>query len=243
MRTQMTSKKRITALLTLPVLAVLLIAAGEETQFLGFLDNPEQIQPTPDLGFDSMYIAPGARQKVANYDAVMIEQPEIFLHPDSKYQGIKPDAWKLLADGFRQAWIGEVEGAYRIVDEPGPGVLHVRFALGNIMLKKKWSKNPLKYTPVGAVTNTIKKKLSDDVIKKTSLAEVTIAMELLDSVTGERLVAGIEKRKKKTDATDWDQLEQFMRGTGQLFRCRLDNARVLREQWENCVEKVTAGAK
>ena len=239
MSIQIERKKRIPTLLTLPVLALLLIAAAAEAQSFGFLDNPEQLQPTPEWGFDSMYVVPDAFQRMADYDAVMIEQPEIFLHPESKYQGIKPDAWKLLADSFREAQIAELEGAYRIVDEPGAGVLYIRYALGNVMLKRKWSKNPLNYTPAGAAKTVVKRKLSDDITKKTSLAELTIELEVLDSVTGERLVAGIDTRKKGTEPTSWEALEEYMHVTGRILRCRLDNARRPREQWEDCVEKMT----
>ena len=57
--------------------------------------------------------------------------------------------------------------------------------------------------------------------------------------TGERLVAGIDTRKKKTEATSWEALEEYMHVIGQLLRCRLDNARRPSEQWENCVEKMS----
>ena len=35
---------------------------------------------------------------MANYSAVMIDQPEIFIAPKSKYKGMKPDDMKQLAD-------------------------------------------------------------------------------------------------------------------------------------------------
>jgi hypothetical protein len=44
-------------LFALPVLALLLIAANEQAQFFGFLHNPEQLQPSPEAGFDSMYVS------------------------------------------------------------------------------------------------------------------------------------------------------------------------------------------
>ena len=72
-------KRRTAVLLTVPLVALLLIAAAAEVEFFGFLDNPEQLQPSPQWGFDSMYVAPGAFEAMARYDAVMIEQPEIFL--------------------------------------------------------------------------------------------------------------------------------------------------------------------
>ena len=44
-------------------------------------------------------------------------------------------------------------GSYQITHAKGPRVLHMRWAVTNLNLKKKWSKNPLAYTPIGAVTN------------------------------------------------------------------------------------------
>ncbi len=49
----------------------------------------------------------------------MIDQPEIFIHPDSKYKGMKPDDMKALADGFREILIDEIKKRdIRVVEEP-----------------------------------------------------------------------------------------------------------------------------
>jgi hypothetical protein len=183
----------------------------------------------------------GGAAKLRNYDTVLIEQPEIFLHPDSKYKGLKPDALKRLADDFASSIIAELEPAYAITDEAGPSVLHVRWALTNLELKHKWSKNPLSYTPVGAVKDAVQKALRDDITKNVALKGVVLEIELLDSQTGERLAAAVESRHRRDEPTSWPELEKMMRNFGKLLKCRLDNVRVPQEQWIDCVEMIVSG--
>jgi hypothetical protein len=40
--------------------------------------------------------------RLAKLDSVMIDQPEIFVSPDSKYKGLKPDDAKALADAIQE---------------------------------------------------------------------------------------------------------------------------------------------
>ena len=56
-------------------------------------------------------------------------------------------------------------------------------------------------------------------------------------MSGQRLVAGIDTRSKKADATSWSAMEDYMHVSGKVLLCRLDNARRPQEQWENCVVK------
>ena len=168
-----------------------------------------------------------------------MEQPEIFLHPESKYQGLKPDALKMLADDFMNALADEVEKSYLVVSTPDEGVLHLRWAIGNVQLKKKWSKNPLKYTPVGATVNAVRKAVSDDITKKLALVEMTVEAEFLDSQTGERLFAAREWRRKGKDPTSWKELDELMRSWGRTIACRMDNARLPEGERKNCLAEVS----
>jgi hypothetical protein len=216
---------------------------AQETVELQFLDNPEQLQPMAGVAVDRIYLTEGTFERFRNYNAVIIEQPEIFLHPDSNYKGIKPDALKRLADDFASSVIAELEGAYEITDEAGPNVLWVRWALTNVHLKHQWSKNPLSYTPVGAVKDAVQKSLRDDITKKVALKGVVLEVELLDSQTGKRLAAAVESRHRRDEPTSWPELEKMMRAFGKLLKCRLDNARVPREQWIDCVETLAGGSR
>jgi len=220
------------------ILAAVLMSAppGWAQGKVEFLDSPEQLQSVTEGAVDRIYMTEGVASKLGKYSALIVEQPEVFFDPDSKYQDIEPDALKRLASHFAAAFAGELEGVYEIADEAGPDVLRLRWALTNLQLKHKWSKNPLSYTPVGAATHAVRKARSDDITKKAALRGVMLEFELLDSQSGERLAAAVESRHRHAEPTSWPVLEQLMRTYGRLLKCRLDNAQVPPEQWIDCVE-------
>ncbi len=236
------SRKRIGMMVTLAVLGLgSVVWAQDEPPGFGFLDEEVQLGVNPASALSHIWHVPDIYNRLANYDAIIVEQPEIFLHPESKYKGIKPDALKMLADDFMNAFADEIEKSYLVVSTPGEGVVHFRWAIGNVRLKKKWSKNPLKYTPVGAAVNAVSKAASDDITKKLALVEMTVEAEFLDSQTGERLFAAREWRRKGKDPTSWKELDELMRSWGRTIVCRMDNARVPQEQGKNCIEGVSGG--
>lgn len=226
------------------------MASRADEEFSGFLSNYEQLQPVPGYVADWVYLVPDSSERFAQYDALMIDQPEVFIAPDSKYKGMKPDDLKALADSFRAAVAEELVGAYRIVDAPGPGVLYLRFATTDLQLKKK--KNLLDFTPIGAVTNVvpgvkqvkeaIRNAAIEDLAKRISLIEVTVEAEVLDSLTGERIAALIEQLGQRKDresdleqeATSWDEVDGVVRAFARRLACGLDNARLEPGQRGEC---------
>lgn len=201
-----------------------------------FLRDYSKLQPAPDNPFEELYIAPDAKKRAAQYTAVMIDQPEIFVHPDSKYKGVKPDDMKAIADSLREAVSNELKGAYQIVDQPGPNVLYVRMAIGDVMLQKK--KRPvLAYVPIGALVYA-GKNMAKDVTEKIDLNDLKIEGEVLDSVSLEQLGAMTASRGSLSVDTDkpvsWDRLYELFGTVGKRLRCRLDNAKVSEQEWTNC---------
>lgn len=201
-----------------------------------FLRDYSKLQPAPDNPFDELYIAPDAMKRASQYTAIMIDQPELFVHPDSKYQGIKPDDMKAIADSLRQAVADELQSGYQVVDKAGPNVLYVRLAIGDLMLQKK--KRPiLAYTPIGAVVHA-GKNMAKDVTEKINLNNLKIEGEILDSVSLEQLGAMTTSRGSLSVDTakpvSWDELYSLFATVGKRLRCRLDNSKVSEEQWANC---------
>ena len=99
------------------------------------------LKPRSDEYHDLYYEAPNLLEKLRNYHAIMIDQPEIFIADDSKYKGMKPDDMKLMADAFREILRAELGENYRIVEDPGPGMLYLRMAFTDMHIEKKMSKN------------------------------------------------------------------------------------------------------
>ncbi len=203
-----------------------------------FLSDYSGLKPATDNPFDELYLAPGALDRAAQYTSVMVDQPELFVHPDSKYQGMKPDDMKLIADGLRQAVVKELEGGYKIVDAPGPGVLYLRLAVGDLSLKKK--KRPiLSYTPIGAVVKA-GVDLTKDMSDKVDVKNMKIEAEVLDSQSQEQFAAMTTHRGSLSGAkgaagdVSWDEMNGLFGVIGKRLRCRLDNSKKPEAQWTKC---------
>jgi hypothetical protein len=218
----------LTTIVTGPVLA-------EDFQHSGFLSDYSHLKSSSDKYMDYKYLVSGAPNKIAKYSAIMIDQPEIFISPDSKYKGMKPDDMKELADLFRGAMARSLSEGYMIVDQPGPNVLYVRFALSNLKLKKK-KRGLLSYTPVGLVATAAKEVLLSDLTKKIDLKGLTMEMEILDSTSEEQLAASVEVRSgSKENPASWSELEALIDVYSQRVRCKLDNTRLAEKNRLDCM--------
>ena len=69
---------------------------------------------------------------LARYDKVLITRILVTLKADQQ-QGVDPTDLKALVDYFHKALVRDLKPQFRIVDEPGPGVLVLRIALTNLV--------------------------------------------------------------------------------------------------------------
>src|SRR5687768_9452477 len=83
--------------------------SDEDADEDAFLSDYSKLKAAPDNPFEEIYVAPDARARAAQYTAVMVDQPELFIHPDSKYKGIKPDDMKIIADALREKVTAELK--------------------------------------------------------------------------------------------------------------------------------------
>jgi hypothetical protein len=207
----------------------------------GFLSDYEQLQPTEDVWISKVYTGPGFRQKVADTTAFIVEQPEIFISPDSKYGGMKPDDMKMMADSMRAIFAETMVEEYQIAASPGPNTLVMRMAFTNVHLKKK-GRGVLGYTPVGFVVSGAKKALMNDFVDNILLTEVVWEAEILDSLTGERygaLIINLGNKDTKKEFTSWDQLVEAIEVGSQRVVCRLDNAKAAEGEMRDCLAEIT----
>jgi hypothetical protein len=205
-----------------------------------FLSDYSKLKPAADNPFDEIYVASAARERSKQYTAVMVDQPELFIHPDSKYKGMKPDEMKVIADALRESVVAELKSGYQIVDKPGPNVIYVRLAVGDLMLQKR--KRPiLAYTPVGAVAYAAR-NLAKDFTSKVNVKNMKVEGEVLDSVSQEQLGAMTASRGSLSAASageeakpvSWEDLNDLFTIVGKRLRCRLDNNRLSESEWEKC---------
>jgi hypothetical protein len=202
-----------------------------------FLSDYSGLKAAADNPSDELFIAPDALTRIGKYKAIMVDQPEMFIHPESKYTGMKPDDMKAIADAMRAAITTELESGYQIVDAPGPNVLYVRVAVGDLMLKKH-KRGILSYTPVGFVVHGAV-GLTKEITEKIDLKGMKIEGEVLDSRSLEQLAAFTMSRgslgeKSEGEATSWGELTGLFGVVGKRLRCRLDNSSKPESEWTQC---------
>ena len=234
----MNTRLNVASLFAIVIAAFSSAASGQEMMQSGFMTDYSQLQKVTDGTADYRYIAPGAEDKLADYDAVMVDQPEFFIAADSPYRGVKARQLDVLGEALRNGFSTGLAKEYYVVESPGANVLYVRAALSNLKLKRA-KLHGADYVPVGFVTMPARRGATRDISKKASLRGVVLETEVFDSVTGERLVAIIDSRSTEAgDLTSWDQIDQLAKDYGEVMLCRLNNSRFSEVARANCLELI-----
>jgi hypothetical protein len=208
---------------------------AEEMIYSGFMTDYAQLEKVTDGSADYRYLAPGGEQKMAQYNAVMIDQPEIFIATDSPYRGAKPKHLEAFAESLRGGITSALSEDLYVVDQAGDNVLYITIAATNLKLSKK-KKSFLGYTPVGIVGGAVVGAATSDLAKKANLQGMLFELEAFDSVTGERIVAIIDSIHSDAGTpSNWEEVELLMARYGRIVQCRFDNAKLAVEQRANCL--------
>ncbi len=195
---------KVTNLVIITLLVISTSVAGwaqQEPELSGFLDNYPPLTPAGEGSEILMWMAPNIEAK---YVAVMVDQPVIFIHPDSPYKGIEPDELKVLSDAYREVVATKLATAHPVVEEPQPNIIRVRLALTNVYVKRKEESSH------GSPTNEHTTKA--DLGRRYSLVEATVEAEGIDNETGQRLAVAVRKKVRREgedvneEATSWDDL-------------------------------------
>jgi hypothetical protein len=215
-----------------------------------FLSHPELLKSDPRFGNAQAYMVEDLTDRAKSYDRVMVDEPVIFIAPDSPYGGFKASDIASLSDMLRQSFMQGLGsepasfGTFIVVDQAGPGTLYLRLALKNVYIRKN-KRGLLTYTPVGAVAHGVKSAASD-AIDKSTLVEMTAEVEVLDSVSNEVLFAGVmdrghradKKTKVDEEAASWEATGAIAETMGRRMACRLDNARRPEAQRRDCIAEL-----
>ncbi len=208
-------------------------AHGEEA-WSGFMTDYSQLEKIDDGTADYRFLADGWEAQMPKYNAIMVDQPEVFLSDDSPYKGAKPRHLEALAEAFRAGLVQALtEGGWYVVDAPGENVMYARVGITNLKLKKR-RKNVLGYTPVGLVGGAVVSAAQSDIAKKADLLGVVFELEFFDSESDKRIIAVIDHTGEGADIEEWEEIEQRALLYGQLASCRLNNAKFEESMRADC---------
>lgn len=150
------------------------------------------------------------------YSGVMIEPITVYLSPDSKSKGLKADEITALSDGFIQSITETLKPEISVVDQFGSGVIYMRAALIDVKMANK-KRGLLGYTPVGLVVTSAMNAAGARVILK----DATLAIELLDSESGERLAVLIDKAPNVDAELSWESIQNTFNYYSNRFKSRM----------------------
>jgi Protein of unknown function (DUF3313) len=205
-----------------------------------FLPNYSELQP---VGKDWVFHVPNVDTKFAGLtNGVMVDQPEIFISPQSPYTGAKPADLTTIAEFTRSTFEARITAhGYKIVNSKGPGVLYIRSALTNLELKEK-SRSVLDYTPTTFVISEVYRSL-ENFLKKMDIHYIALQAQFLDADTGQELGAGVVPRGGSGVEMTFDQFKALIEGYGDRIACRLDNGRVPESQRIDCTDPEAVKAR
>jgi Protein of unknown function (DUF3313) len=197
----------------------------ESKDVTGFLGDYSALSPDPKNG--DLLVFEKSKDVLKNYRKFIIDPVTVYLLPGTQDRGIDPEDLDRLARYFTDAITDELVGAgYDVVTEPGPGVLELQVAITNVEPTGGKKNAALK---AGATAASVAVAPGASLlVPRLSVGKVAIEGDMIDSVSGERMVAfvtgkggrswfsGLNAYKK------WGDIESAFRVWAKNFRKRLD---------------------
>jgi hypothetical protein len=197
-----------------------------QSGFLG--DAYEKLQPDPGNGDWLTYFK--TEDSLRHSDAFLIQPVQVFLVPEAEKRDIDPKQLDKLSEYFTKAVTDELTaGHYKIVTEPGPGVMVLRFAITNVQPNGN-KKNMAATGAVDIAAYGTTPPGTTLLLPRLTVGSVSIEGEMLDSTTnelemafmtsksGRRFFSGLKAYEK------WGDIDAAFKGWAKNFRKRLDKA-------------------
>ena len=160
---------------------------------------------------------------LGDYDQIMIAPVEVWIHPDSPYKGVQANNIKAISDHLRRIMVSTLDKDYPVVRRAGKKTIAVRLAVTGVKLHKK-KRNFISYMPIGMADAAIK----EDMLSSTTLSNAVIEADLIDSQTGERIAALIDRNMAADlwgDSHKWDEIDEVFEFYAKRFKKHLDASR------------------
>jgi Protein of unknown function (DUF3313) len=213
-----------------------------------FLNDYSKLQATQlpnSAGTDLVYLPPAVLPQLAKYTAVVVDEPEVLISPNSDYKGAKPTDLAAVGGLVRKDVTDALTaGGYGVVDAPGPGVLYIKMAVTDLSLKRT-KRRLLAYTPAGFIIKA-GVDATRDMMQKYDIMGATIQAEITDSTSNEAsgvLAAVVALRGNNGKRIDFKDFDADIKGFASRLRCRLDNAHAPAAQQIDCLDPAARQAR
>jgi len=216
-------KKQVLAVLIamVTVLVFAAIVGAAEKKYSGFLGKYDGLKKGPKDGVAERYLKKDVDFK--KYSRIMLDSVVFFLAEDAEYKGISAEDMKELTDTFNKAAVDALGKSYPLVGEAGPDVMRVRVAITKLKPSKPGSATLTTVMPVGLALSFIKKGTTGEFA---GVGSTGIEVELLDSVTNERIGAAVDYKPggKMSGFAKWSASKEAFEFWTARLKAFLDDA-------------------
>ncbi len=161
-----------------PQSALKKIPTGQE--FSGFLKDYSALKPNPRVESALTFVREDAQKNLRSYFAIMVDPIEVYVATDADEGKISETSRKAVTNYFEHALKKAVSDAFPVVEAAGPLTLRLRAALVGVDVggEVPASDLPADIGPLDRLLN---------------IGKLRVEMELVDSETGERIAAMVDK--------------------------------------------------
>ena len=195
------------------------------TKASGFLGDYSQLHKGPSGGAQLVYIRPNVQWSA--YNKIMIDPITAYAIPGNPLAKLSKEHLTALTTYLAAAVREQLSKDYQIVNAPGPGVLHMRIALTEAGAGKPVLAVVSSVVPIGMAVSILKTAVTGS---GTGTGYARAEMELLDSVTQQRLIAAVDaqagnKRDFFGAFFKWDDAQDAFNNWAEKTRSRLAELR------------------
>ena len=195
------------AALTVPLIlgGCSLTHQGRSVETSGFLKDYSQLQPGKDDQALLVYVDPKANFK--QYTKIMLDPVVVYAAAaDSKLRQMPPAELQKLVDYFHSTLASNLGEHFGFAKAPGAGVLRIRVALTEAKGAKVVLDTLSSILPPAVALNALKTMATGS---GTGIGEASAEFEAVDSNTGERLAAAVDKRVGNKYTGNLDKFEEW----------------------------------
>jgi hypothetical protein len=195
-------------------------------QVSGFLGDYSNL--TPDAKNGDLLLYEKDPNVLKKYNKFIFDPVTIYLLPEAQARGFDPDDMERLAKYFHDAVTNELKksGRYEIVTTPGPDVAVLNIAITNV--EPTGGKKNAAVTGAATAASVATVPGIGLAAPRLSIGKVSIEGEMLDSTSGDRLVAFVTGKGGRrwfsgfNAYKKWGDIEAAFRSWAKEFRARLD---------------------
>lgn len=162
-----------------------------------------------------------------DYKAIVFSPIEVWMDPESGYQGVDPNELKLITDYFLQQLQEKLGKNFEIVEKDGPNVMNLRIAITGVQ-KTRPKREVYDLIPVKLAWNVGSAAYRKVAGKHLDAYQATVEMEIRDTQSGDRLIAAMDKHSvnKTTEKGEdtWAPLQTVLDYWSDIISDRLAKA-------------------